>query len=65
MFQFQKELKPYIKQGPETVHKPPTSIHQNLFVIICGLPVPKKVFLHMEHHTELLFHLYDSSNDFI
>ena len=65
MFQFLKKLKLYTKLGPETVHKPPISIHQNLFVIICGLPVPKKVFLHLEYHTELLLHLYDSSNDII
>ena len=54
MLQLLKKLKLYANWDPETVHK---YSHQNLFVIICRLPAPAKVFLHLEHHIELLFHL--------
>ena len=39
---------------PDTVHKAP---HQNLFVVTCKLPASTKVFLQLEHNTELLLHL--------
>ena len=42
MFQLLKKLKPYIKLDPEIVNK---YSDQNLFVIICRLPAPTKVFL--------------------
>ena len=54
MLQFLKKLKLYTKMDPETVHKPPISIHTKIYAIICRLPVPP---LHLEHHTELLIHL--------
>ena len=54
MLQLLKRLTLYTKQGPETVHK---HSHKNLFVIICSLPAPTKVFLQLEHHIELLPHL--------
>ena len=44
-----KKTKPYTKLGPETV---PKYSRQNLCVIY-RLPAPKKVFLKLEHHTEL------------
>ena len=63
MLQFLNKL--YTRLGLGTVNKPPISIYQILFVIIRRLPVPKKVFLHLEHHTEVLLYRYDSSNDFV
>ena len=58
MLQLVKKLKLYIHktafrystQGP---HK---FSHQNLFVITCRLPAHTKVFLQLEHNTELLLH---------
>ena len=54
MLQLLKKLKLYTKLGPETVHK---CSHQNLFVIICRLPAPTKIFLQLEYHIELLLHM--------
>ena len=46
MLQFLMELRLYTKLGPQTVHK---YSHQNLFVKICRLPAPTKVFLQRKH----------------
>ena len=54
MLKLLKKLKLYLKRGPEILHK---YSHQNLFVIICRLPAPTKVFLQVEDHVELLLHL--------
>ena len=58
MLHLLKKLKLYTKLGPQTIHNPHKYSHENLIVIIRGLPTPKKVFLQLEHHnTELLLHL--------
>ena len=54
MLQLLKKLKLYAKLVPEAVHK---YSHLNLFVIICRLPAPTKVFLQLEHLIGLLLHL--------
>ena len=57
MLQLLKKLKLYIKLGPETVINPHKYSQQNVYVIICRLSAPTKVFLELEHHIELLLHL--------
>ena len=54
MLHLPKKPKLYTKLGSEAVHK---YSHQNLFVITCRLPASIKIFLQLEYHTELLFHL--------
>ena len=54
MLQLLKKLKLYTNLGPETVQN---YSHQSLFVIICRLPALTKVFLQLEHDSELLIHL--------
>ena len=54
MLQPLEKLKLYTKLSPETVHK---YSHHNLFLIICKLPGPTKVFLQLEHHIQLLPYL--------
>ena len=54
MLKLLKKLEGYTKLGLKTVHK---YSDQNLFVIICRLQAPTKVFLQLEHHIELLLHL--------
>ena len=53
MLQLRKKLKLYTEMGPETAHK---NSLRNLFMIICRLPAPSKVFLQLEHHTESMLH---------
>ena len=59
MLQFLKKLKLYKKLGPDiySIEGPHKFSHQNLFVITSRLPAPTKVFLQLEHNTELLLHL--------
>ena len=58
MLHLLKKLKLHTKLCPERVHKVPRKYSdQNSLVIICRLPSPTKVFLQMEHNTELLLHL--------
>ena len=59
MLQLLKKLKLYTTLGPDiySIQGPKKFSHQNLFVITCRLPAPTKVFLQLEHNTELLLHL--------
>ena len=54
MLHLLQKLKLYTKLGSETVHK---YSHQNLFMITCRLPTSIKIFLQLQYHIELLFHL--------
>ena len=55
MLQILKKLKLYTKLCRETVYK--YVFLSKLFVIICRLLAPTKVFLQLEYHIELLLHL--------
>ena len=58
MLQRLKKLNLYTKLGLGTVHK---YSHQNLFVKICRLPEPTKVFLRHKHHISDA-HLWEGSS---
>ena len=53
MFQLLRKLKLQKKLDPEAGHSKCSTFIQNLIAIIRRLPSPKKVFLQLEHHTDL------------